>query len=145
MTGPVAAANQHISVNEIIAIAAEQAGIKPADITGKRRIRRLVKVRFRAMAVARMIRQDKSLPLLGRIFGGRDHSTVDHALAKQYVRVHTDPQEAAATEALWRAAMLQAFNRHIAAMEEVLAVQRQQEEALAHAARLAAEMEGQLQ
>lgn len=139
------AVTSHISVAEIIALAAKQGHCTPAAIKGKRRFKHLVKVRFRAMTVARMIRQDKSLPTLGRLFGGRDHSTVHHALKQQYLRVHQDPQEAQATEALWLAAMLEASKRQRATHERAIAALRQQELALEHACSMAARMTDQVQ
>lgn len=55
------------------------------DIIGKRRTKDLVPFRHRAMADCVAIRTDLSLPTIGRLFGGRDHTTVLHAARKMGV------------------------------------------------------------
>lgn len=95
-----------VTIQQVIAIAAGQASVQPADITGPRRKARLVRIRHRAMVVVKMLRPELSLSMIGRWFGGRDHSTVIHALRKGALRVAEEPQEFAAAEALWRAALI---------------------------------------
>lgn len=71
---------------EIIAAIAIQHGVTVADILGSSRRRNIVKARHEAMAQVydrcRVMGERRSLPDLGRIFGGRDHTTCLHALRK---------------------------------------------------------------
>ncbi len=52
-----------------------------ADIDSPSRARRVVVARHIAMTLARRVTR-QSLPEIGRRFGGRDHSTVRHAIGK---------------------------------------------------------------
>ncbi|NKB78554.1 hypothetical protein HED49_03165 [Ochrobactrum daejeonense] len=63
------------------------------DIIGKRRTKDLVPFRHRAMADCVAIRTDLSLPTIGRLFGGRDHTTVLHAARKMGVTDRTAAAE----------------------------------------------------
>lgn len=65
----------------IIAIAAKLAGVRVDVLTSERRDADLVAWRQAAMAVA-YDRGAWSLPQIGRAFGGRDHTTVLHGLAR---------------------------------------------------------------
>jgi chromosomal replication initiation ATPase DnaA len=58
-----------------------QFGVTRAEIESARREARLVAPRHFAMALARHLTA-RSLPFIGRHFGGRDHSTVMHAVRK---------------------------------------------------------------
>ena len=58
-----------------------QFGVTRAEIESARRETRLVVPRHFAMALARHVTA-RSLPFIGRHFGGRDHSTVMHAVRK---------------------------------------------------------------
>lgn len=78
-TGPVQAC--HASHEQILAEAARCCDAAPADITGTGRHARLVMARQAAMYVCRR-HLGLSYPELGRAFGGRDHSTVIHAVKK---------------------------------------------------------------
>lgn len=55
------------------------------DIIGKRRTHDIIPLRHTAIANAVAIRQDLSLPAIGRLFGGRDHTTILHAAQKMGV------------------------------------------------------------
>ncbi|MDT6940764.1 helix-turn-helix domain-containing protein [Brucella pseudogrignonensis] len=55
------------------------------DIIGKRRTHDIIPLRHTAIANAVAIRQDLSLPTIGRLFGGRDHTTILHAAQKMGV------------------------------------------------------------
>jgi hypothetical protein len=57
-------------------------GVTIEEIRGSRRTRRIVLPRQLAMYQAYRQRSDLSLPLIGRWFGGRDHTTVLHAIRK---------------------------------------------------------------
>jgi chromosomal replication initiator protein len=55
--------------------------IKVADILSKRRSRSVARPRQVAMALAKEL-TNHSLPEIGNAFGGRDHTTVIHAVRK---------------------------------------------------------------
>lgn len=63
-----------MTVAQIIAQVAREAGLTPADILGRRRIGHIVVARQEAMLRAREL-TGQSLPQIGRAFG-RDHKTV---------------------------------------------------------------------
>ena len=71
----------HAGHEQILAEAARCCDAAPADITGTGRHARLVMARQAAMYVCRR-HLGLSYPELGRAFGGRDHSTVIHAVKK---------------------------------------------------------------
>jgi chromosomal replication initiator protein len=76
-----AQAPMSISVPAIIESVARFHSIRSADITGKKRTRTLTDPRHIAMYLARR-HTNLSFPELGREFGGRDHSTVQHGFRK---------------------------------------------------------------
>lgn len=51
-------------------------------IIGRRRSQHLIKPRHLCMYAVHMEREDLSYPQIGKIFGGRDHTTVIHAVNK---------------------------------------------------------------
>jgi hypothetical protein len=70
-------------VHEIImAVLADHPGVTLADIKGPRRANRIVLPRQIAMYEVHKQRPDLSYPQIGRLFGGRDHSTCLHAIRK---------------------------------------------------------------
>lgn len=70
-----------ISPNSVVSAVCEVFGIKSAEIKGVRRQKDLIIPRHLAMYI---LKTEARLPLvsIGRIFGGRDHSTVIHATDK---------------------------------------------------------------
>lgn len=76
-----------VPVEQIIHEEAERFGLRYEDIIGKRRMREIVMARQAAMARAYVERPDLSLPQIGRLFGGKDHTTVLHAAKKMGVHV----------------------------------------------------------
>ncbi len=64
---------------EIIGATAAACGLSPTDLIGPSRRQPLVRARQTAMYLCREL-TDLSLPKIGRAFGGRDHTTVMHAL-----------------------------------------------------------------
>lgn len=70
-----------VTVAGIIEAVARFHNLRSADITGKRRTQALTRPRHIAMFLARRHTQ-LSFPELGREFGGRDHSTVQHGMRK---------------------------------------------------------------
>ncbi len=76
-----ASAPSSVTVPGIIEAVARFHSIRSADITGKKRTRTLTDPRHIAMYLARK-HTNLSFPELGREFGGRDHSTVQHGCRK---------------------------------------------------------------
>ena len=72
---------RRITVDDIQKIVAARYGVKVADIQSKRRTKTVVRPRHVAMYLAKTL-TTRSLPDIGRRFGGRDHSTVIHAVNK---------------------------------------------------------------
>ena len=70
-----------ISIDNIQKIVAEYYKIKMADMLSKRRTRSVARPRQVAMALAKEL-TSHSLPEIGDVFGGRDHTTVLHACRK---------------------------------------------------------------
>jgi chromosomal replication initiator protein len=70
-----------VSVEEIIAATSASFGVSTADLCGPSRKQPLARARQVAMYLCREL-TDLSLPKIGREFGGRDHTTVLHALDK---------------------------------------------------------------
>ncbi|MFA6688037.1 MAG: chromosomal replication initiator protein DnaA [Sphaerochaetaceae bacterium] len=78
---PIINANQALSIDTIIKVVAEYFNISPYDIRGKKRTKSLVQPRQIAMYIARHI-TDFSTTEIGNDFGGRDHTTVMHAIQR---------------------------------------------------------------
>ena len=73
-------ANQRrISIDEIQTQVAEHYRIRKAEMTSARRAREVARPRQVAMYLSKQL-TPKSLPDIGRRFGGRDHTTVIHAV-----------------------------------------------------------------
>lgn len=66
----------------IIEHVSHDTGIPYAEIVGVSRMRPIAAARMVAMYEVRCRRPDLSLPQIGKIFGGRDHTTVLHAIRK---------------------------------------------------------------
>jgi chromosomal replication initiator protein len=73
--------NRQISVENIQKTAADYYKIKVADMYSKKRPASIARPRQIAMFLAKELTQ-KSLPEIGELFGGRDHTTVLHAVRK---------------------------------------------------------------
>lgn len=70
-----------VTIDNIIKTVAEYYKIKVADIHSKRRTRSIARPRQVAMALAKEL-TNNSYPEIGNSFGGRDHTTVIHAVRK---------------------------------------------------------------
>lgn len=70
-----------VSIDNIQKTVAEYYKVKVADLLSKRRSRFLARARQIAMALAKEL-TNHSLPEIGEAFGGRDHTTVLHAVRK---------------------------------------------------------------
>ena len=73
--------NRKVSVEEIQRKVAEHFNIRMSDMHSARRARSVARPRQIAMYLAKQLTQ-KSLPDIGEKFGGRDHSTVIHAVKR---------------------------------------------------------------
>jgi len=73
--------NRQISVENIQKTVADFYKIKVADMYSKKRPASIARPRQIAMFLAKELTQ-KSLPEIGELFGGRDHTTVLHAVRK---------------------------------------------------------------
>ena len=72
---------KRLTVDEIQKAVASHFGVTAADICSKRRTQSVVRPRHVAMYLSKTL-TTRSLPDIGRRFGGRDHSTVIHAVNK---------------------------------------------------------------
>ncbi|MEM9197066.1 MAG: chromosomal replication initiator protein DnaA [Pseudomonadota bacterium] len=75
------ASDRKLTIEEIIRKVAEHYNVKVTDMLSARRARVVARPRQIAMFLAKQL-TSKSLPEIGRRFGGRDHSTVVHALKR---------------------------------------------------------------
>jgi chromosomal replication initiator protein len=72
---------RRVTIDEIQRRVAEHFNMKMAEMTSSRRARIVARPRQVAMYLAKQLTQ-RSLPEIGRKFGGRDHTTVMHAVKK---------------------------------------------------------------
>ena len=75
------AGERRVTIEEIQKRVAEHFNIKMAEMTSARRARLVARPRQVAMYLAKQLTA-RSLPEIGRKFGGRDHTTVMHAVRK---------------------------------------------------------------
>jgi len=75
------ASDRRVSIEEIQKHVAEHFNIRLADMSSPRRARSVARPRQVAMYLAKHL-TSRSLPEIGRKFGGRDHTTVMHAIRK---------------------------------------------------------------
>lgn len=68
-----------VSFDRIMQAVADRYGLRPADIAGQRRLREMAHARQVALLLGRRL-TGHSLAALGGMVGGRDHSTVLHAI-----------------------------------------------------------------
>jgi len=72
---------RRVRIEDIQRIVARHYNVSKADLLSSRRTRTIVRPRQIAMYLAKML-TPRSLPEIGRRFGGRDHTTVLHAVRK---------------------------------------------------------------
>jgi chromosomal replication initiator protein len=77
----LAAQDRQITLETVQKIVAEYYGIRSADLSSKTRSRNIARPRQIAMSLAREL-TNKSMPEIGKSFGGRDHTTVLYAVRK---------------------------------------------------------------
>lgn len=78
------------SFDRIVQVVAEHFELRPGDIASKRRHAEVVHARGFALLLGRRL-TDHSLEALGGMVGGRDHSTVMHALRTTEAKVAAEP------------------------------------------------------
>jgi chromosomal replication initiator protein len=85
--------SQRIRPNSIINKTAQYFMFKPAELTGDSRKAPLTAARHTAMY---LLYKELTIPYeqVGRLFGGRDHTTIMHAVEKIEEKIKTDPQMA---------------------------------------------------
>ena len=83
--------SQRIRPNSVIAKTAQYFSFKPSELVGPSRKAPLTAARHTAMYI---LYNDLQLPYeqVGRLFGGRDHTTVIHAVEKVTEQLKTDPE-----------------------------------------------------
>ena len=81
LTDIVSASDMKITITNIKSVVADHYGITIKDMDSAKRSRNLVVPRQIAMYLCKEM-TDKSLPQIGKEFGGRDHTTVLHACKK---------------------------------------------------------------
>ena len=74
-------AQRRVTIDEIQKLVSAHFELKPLDLISARRSRAIARPRQIAMYLAKRL-TTRSLPEIGRKFGGRDHSTVIHAVRK---------------------------------------------------------------
>jgi chromosomal replication initiator protein len=82
--------DRRLSVEEIQRAVADHFGIKLSDLLSPRRARAVARPRQIAMFLSKEL-TDKSLPEIGRKFGGRDHTTIMHGVKRVTQLSKDDP------------------------------------------------------
>ncbi len=72
---------RYIPINEVLEVVANHFMIKPSMLKGKKRVKEIVDARHAAMYLMR-VDLEISLQEVGRFFGGKDHTTIMHAVEK---------------------------------------------------------------
>lgn len=94
-------AEKRITVDEIQKIVADHYSLKQADLLCEKRTRAIARPRHVAMYLAKQL-TTRSYPDIGRRFGGRDHTTVLHAVKRIEALKLEDPVLAADIDVLTR-------------------------------------------
>jgi chromosomal replication initiator protein len=92
---------RRVTVDDIQKAASEHFGLKQADLISQTRTRAVARPRQAAMWLTKQL-TTRSLPDIGRRFGGRDHTTVLHAVRRIEALRAADPQLARDLEVLVR-------------------------------------------
>ncbi len=95
------ASERKVTIDEILRKVADHYTLRMSDLLSARRARAVARPRQVAMYLAKML-TSKSLPDIGRRFGGRDHTTVIHAVRRIEELRQTDNQIAEDVELLRR-------------------------------------------
>jgi chromosomal replication initiator protein len=92
---------KRVTVDDIQKVVAEHFGLKQADLLCEKRTRAVARPRHAAMYLAKQL-TTRSYPDIGRRFGGRDHTTVLHAVKRVEALKAEDPVLAADLDAIVR-------------------------------------------
>jgi chromosomal replication initiator protein len=92
---------KRITIDDIQKATSEHFGLKQVDLISERRNRSIARPRQAAMWLAKQL-TTRSLPDIGRRFGGRDHTTVLHAVRRIEALRADDPQLSRDLETLTR-------------------------------------------
>ena len=95
------ASERKVTIEEILRKVADHYNLRMSDLLSARRARNVARPRQVAMYLAKTL-TSRSLPDIGRRFGGRDHTTVIHAVRKIEELKATDSQIAEDVELLRR-------------------------------------------
>lgn len=109
---PIQPVTQHFNIRQIQEEVCRVADIKLSEMIRKSRHTKLVIARHIAVMLSRHF-TSRSLPEIGRMFGGRDHTTIIHACAKLHP-VLSDIEgrlSSSASLAEWVAAAFEAYDR----------------------------------
>ena len=74
-------ARKRVTIDDIQKLVSAHFELKPVDLVSDRRARAVARPRQIAMYLSKRL-TTRSLPEIGRKFGGRDHSTVIHAVRR---------------------------------------------------------------
>jgi chromosomal replication initiator protein len=85
------ASDRKLTIEEIQRKVAEHYNIRLSDMIGPKRLRTIARPRQVAMYLAKQL-TPRSLPEIGRRFGGRDHTTIMHGVRKIEELMATDSQ-----------------------------------------------------
>jgi chromosomal replication initiation ATPase DnaA len=80
-----------ITARRIIEIVSRHTGVSVEEIKGHRRNLALIHARHIATLLVRYHRPDLSYPQIGKVFGGRDHSTIIHGNKVILERIKRNP------------------------------------------------------
>lgn len=94
--------DRRVTIDEIQKKVAEHYNLRMADMHSARRARNVARPRQVAMYLSKQLTA-RSLPEIGRKFGGRDHTTVMHAVRKVDELMAEDPQIAQDVDVIKRA------------------------------------------
>ncbi len=95
------ASDRKITIDEIQRKVSDHYNIRLSDMIGPRRVRTIARPRQVAMYLSKQL-TSRSLPEIGRRFGGRDHTTVMHGVRRIEELMSTDSQIADDLELLRR-------------------------------------------
>ena len=102
LTDILSANRRRITIDEIQRTVCQFYCVDRTEMSSKRRARSVVRPRQVAMYLAKIL-TSRSLPEIGRKFGGRDHTTVMHAIRKIEQLMNEDAQIAQDVEVVRRA------------------------------------------
>ncbi|WP_128254891.1 chromosomal replication initiator protein DnaA [Falsirhodobacter deserti] len=85
------ASDRKVTIEEIQRKVAEHYNVRLSDMIGPKRVRTIARPRQVAMYLAKQL-TPRSLPEIGRRFGGRDHTTIMHGVKKVEELMSTDSQ-----------------------------------------------------